>query len=97
MLPIRFRIRTLMIAIALLATVMGLLIAQFRLLAQMDAHSIIAIAIFAIIALVVPLLLHFFILANYFWRWPTQRNDFLMTQSSTPQTSIEPKGVRESA
>jgi hypothetical protein len=91
MLPIRFRLRTIMIAIALLAMLMGLFVAQFRLVAQRGAEFVIVIETAAIIVLIVPLLLAFFILATYFLRWPTRRGEFSMTHKSPQKTRVELK------
>ena len=97
MLPIRFRLRTIMIVIASLAVLMGLLMAQFRLIARTDAASVFAVELAAIIVLVVPLLLQFYILAAYFWRGPTRRSGFSKTDDPhrrpDPDRSGEPKRV----
>ena len=63
---IRFRLRTMMIAIASLAVLLGLLKLQFRLMARMDADALFAIELAAIIVVIIPLLLQFYILAAYF-------------------------------
>jgi hypothetical protein len=65
-----------MIVIASLAVLMGLLMLQFRLMARMGAGSLFVVEFAAIIVVIVPLLLRFYILAAYFWRGPTRRSEF---------------------
>jgi amino acid transporter len=95
-LPIRFRIRTMMIVIALLAVLTGLLMLQFRLTARMNSSSLFAVELAAIIVFVVPLLLQFYVLAAYFWRGPTRRGEFSMTENprrrKDPAGSAAPRG-----
>ena len=80
-----------MIVIAALALLMGLLMAQFRLIAQTDAYVLFAVELAAVIVFVVPLLLQFFVLAAYFWRRQTPRRDFSMTDNPpTPEMRTRP-------
>ena len=90
--PIRFRLRTMMIAIASLAALMGLLMLQFRLMARMRAESLFAIEFAAIIVVIIPLLLQFYILAAYFWRGPTRRSELSMPDNPTRKTIPDQSG-----
>jgi hypothetical protein len=86
-----------MIVIASLAALMGLLMVQFRLIARTDATFLFTVELAAIIVLVIPLLLQFYILAAYFWRGPTRRSEFSRTDDprrrSDHDRSGEPKRV----
>jgi hypothetical protein len=87
----RFRLRAVMIVIAALALLMGLLMAQFRLIARTDAYVLFAVELPAIIVFVVPLLLQFFVLAAYFWRRQTPRRKSSMTDNPpAPETGTGP-------
>ncbi len=89
---IRFRLRTMMIAIALLAVLMGLLMLQFRLIARTDTTFLFAVEFAAIIVLVVPSLLQFYILAAYFWRGPTRHGEFSRTDDPTRRPDHDARG-----
>ena len=76
---IRFRLRTIMIAIAALAVPMGLAVALLRLVARTDALFVLALA--TTVVLVVNVLLALFVSAVYLWRGLTRRRAFSMTSN----------------
>lgn len=81
-----------MIVIASLAVLMGLLMLQFRLIARTGAYTLFAVEFAAIIVLVIPLLLQFYILAAYFWRGPTRGGKFAKTDDPPRTTDHDPSG-----
>jgi hypothetical protein len=86
-----------MIIIALLAVLMGLLMLQVRLIARTGAYTLFAIEFAAMIVLVVPLLLQFYILAAYFWRGPTRRSEFSERDDPSRRSGHDPSGEVKSA
>jgi uncharacterized membrane protein len=91
---VRFRIRTIMIAIAVLAVSITLLMAWLRWIARTDSGTIFAVFFGATIFFVLPVLLCFMILSFYFGLGKTRRREF-STRSSESEPGPDRRGEAE--
>jgi ABC-type maltose transport system permease subunit len=92
----RFRIQTLMIAIAVLAVSITLLMAWLRWIARTDSGTIFFVFFSATIIFVLPVLLFFMVLSSYFGLGKTRRREFSRRSSESepgPDRRGEPARV----
>ncbi len=92
----RFRIQTLMIAIAVLAVSITLLMAWLRWIARTDYGTVFVVFYGATIFFVLPVLLFFVVLSSYFGLGKTRRREFSRRSSESepgPGRSAEAERV----